>query len=175
VLFCSVWFALFADATAAEALFWFALPPAETFVADWFDVAEAVALCSVGAFWTIVCDCPEPPALPVWVIVAFWVVLLSFCADDEALEELDCSASLPGSVESAAAVPGARPVQSASRTLDASSARQRVRPFRMSSTIPDGPLWEQTPPDGFDSPRLGGVARPSSSPMPVPSRVSASP
>jgi hypothetical protein len=88
VLLCSVWFALFADSTAAESLFWWELPPAETFVAVWVEAAEAFALCCVGAFWTIVCDCPPLPASPLCVAVAFWLVLLSFWADDEALEEL---------------------------------------------------------------------------------------
>jgi hypothetical protein len=109
-----------------------ALPPEATFVADWVDVAEAVAVCCVGAFWTIVCDCPPLPSPPLCVAVAVCVVLLSFCADDEALEELVCSAPLPGSVESAAAVPGARPVQIASKTVHASNAKQRIGPSPMS-------------------------------------------
>ena len=119
---------MFADAAAAETLFWLAPPPADSFVADWFDVADAVALCSVGAFWTIVCDCPSPP---VCVTVALWVVLLSFWADDEALDELVCSA-LPGSVESAAALPGAKAAQFANKTVHATSPRQRLSPSPMS-------------------------------------------
>jgi hypothetical protein len=148
--------ALFADATAAEALCWLALPPAETFDAVWLDVAEAVALCWVGASWTIVCACPPPPAPPVCVAVALWVVLLSFSADEEALEELVCSALLPGSVESAAAVPGAKPVKMANKAVHASSATQRVGPSPMSPTIADLLPCEKTPPYGFDSPRPGG-------------------
>jgi hypothetical protein len=103
-------------------------------VADWVDVAEAAAVCCVGASWTIVCDCPPPPP-PLCVVVALCVVLLSFWADEEALEELVCSALLPGSVESAAAVLGAKPVQIANKTVHPSNARQRVGPFRMGSTI----------------------------------------
>jgi hypothetical protein len=151
-----VWLALFADATAVEALCWLALPPVETFDAVWVDVAEAVALCSVGASWTIVCDCPSPPAPPLCVAVTLWVVLLSFSADEEALEELVCSALLPGSVESAAAVPGAKPVKIANKAVHASRAPQRASPSPMSSTIADLLAWEQTPAYGFDSPRPGG-------------------
>ena len=125
---------MFADAAAAEPLSWLVLPPAESFVpdwfvADWFDVADAVALCWVGALWTIACDCPSPP---VCVAVALWVVLLSFCADDEALDSLVCSAPLPGSVESAAALPGARAAQLANKTMHATSPRQRLSPSPMS-------------------------------------------
>ena len=100
---------MFADATAAESFCWLALPPVETFVAFWVDVAEALAVCCTGAFWTTVCDCPPPPSPPLCVTVALWVLLLSFCADDDELEELVWSAPLPGgTVESAAALPGAK-------------------------------------------------------------------
>jgi hypothetical protein len=47
-----LWFVLFlfcAEAAAEESLCWLACPPAPAFVADWVDVAEAVAFCSVGA------------------------------------------------------------------------------------------------------------------------------
>jgi hypothetical protein len=147
--------ALFADATAAETLCWLAPPPVATFDAAWVDVAEAVAVCCVGASWTIVCDCPPPPA-PLCVAVALWVVLLSFWADEEALEELVCSALLPGSAESAAAVLGAKPVKIANKVVHASSATQRVGPSPMSWRIADLLSWGKTPPYGFDSPRLGG-------------------
>ena len=150
-------FALFADATAAESFCWLALPPVETFVAFWVDVAEAVAVCWTGAFWTTVCDCPPPPSPPLCVTVALWLLLLSFCADDDALEELVCSAPLPGgTVESAAALPGANAAQLANKTEHASSARHRLSPSPMSATIADLPSREQTPPGGFDSPRAGG-------------------
>jgi len=157
-----VWFALFSDATAAESFRWLALPPAERFVAFWVDVAEALALCCTGAFWAIVCDCAPPPSPPLCVTVALWVVLLSFCADDDALEELVCSALLPGSVESAAALLGAKAAQLANKTVNTSSARQRLGPSPMNSTIADLLSSEQTPGYGFDSPQLGGLTRPSS-------------
>jgi hypothetical protein len=132
VLLSSVLFSLVADPTAEASLCWVALPPEATLVVDWVDVEEDVAVCCVGAFWRTVWDCPPPPSPLLCVTVAFWVVVLSFWADDEALEELVCSAPLPGSVESAAAIPGARPVQIASKTVHASNAKQRVGPSPMS-------------------------------------------
>jgi hypothetical protein len=71
VLLWSVPFSLVADPTVEASLRCVALPPEATFVADWVDVAEAVAVCCVGAFWTIVCDCPPPPSPPLCVAVAF--------------------------------------------------------------------------------------------------------
>jgi hypothetical protein len=124
--------ALVAEPAADESLCCVALPPEAAFVADCLELADALALCCTGALWTIVCDCASPPSPPLCVTVALWVVLLSFCADDEALEELVCSALLPGSVESAAALPGAKAAQLANKTVNASSARQRLSPSPMS-------------------------------------------
>jgi len=79
--------AFFATLDAEDLFCCFALPPAATFLALWFEVADAVADCFVGALWTVDWDCPPAPP-PVWVCVAFWLVLLSFWAVAEAVEEL---------------------------------------------------------------------------------------
>ena len=72
-----VWFAWFmfsADPVADDVLDCVASPvPAEMFVGLWVEVPEAVAVCCVGAFWLMVCDCPPPP--PLCVAVALCVVL----------------------------------------------------------------------------------------------------
>jgi hypothetical protein len=136
VLLWLVLFSLVADPTAEASLCCVALPPEATFVADWVEVEEDVAVCWVGASWTIDCDCPPSPLC---VAVALCVVLLSLWADEEALEELTCSALLPGSVESAAAVHGEKPVQIASKMVHASNAKQRPGPSPMSSKIADRP------------------------------------
>jgi hypothetical protein len=52
--------------------------PVEALVEFWWETEAALAVCSVGALWVTVCDCPAP--VPVWVSVLVWLVLLTFCA-----------------------------------------------------------------------------------------------
>jgi hypothetical protein len=75
-------------AALEESLCCVLFPPAATLVARWAEVAEAWAVCVVGALWTMVWDCPPDAPPPVCVCVTVWVVLLLFDAVAVALDEL---------------------------------------------------------------------------------------
>jgi hypothetical protein len=120
-----------AAADEPELEVWLELSPVDTFVGDWVDVALEVAVCSVGALCSIVCD--WPPESPACVTVALWETELSFVAEEEALDSLVCSAA-----ESARAIPGATAAHAATKTTQAADARARVRMLRRSRTRPRG-------------------------------------
>jgi hypothetical protein len=67
----------------------------ETFAfvgAIWFEVAFAVALWFVAAFWSPPCDCPAPVSLPAWVCLLPWLVLFELPAAATADEVFVCVA-----------------------------------------------------------------------------------
>ena len=131
--------ALLAALEVCDVLFCRAAPALEAFVAACSELADAVAVCWVGAVW--VTDCDRPPSEPLWVGVLVWLVPLSLLADAEApfeliwsLDESDMSAQSGSGSSEAIAVP-TWSVAPATSKVHASKAKQHRRGLPMGFTI----------------------------------------
>jgi hypothetical protein len=156
-LCCAVWLEFVAVLVAAEVFVWFAVLPVAMFVGCCVEVADEVAVCSVGALCTIDWDWPAPAPPPVCVWTLVWLVELSFDDEDEAVFELVCCAPGTGG-EPARAAAGWRAAASSSTTVRSASPKPHRFGVNIGSHHPAPPCSGQDPECRFALPPAGWAA-----------------